>query len=91
MTISEFVGLESRIPSEEAHRQMQAAESALYPHLGAENAQKMWQAWSNAAWRVEVEQRLPRGGSLFSLNGMAVSFEGLRSGLAGAIGGGLAA
>lgn len=93
MTVSEFSGLETRIPVEEARRKMQAAESALYPHLTKEGAENMWRSWADVLWQAEVEQRTPPAGSgaTFYWNGRPVAPAELRQKLGGALGSGLAA
>jgi hypothetical protein len=81
MTVSHFEALESEIPVVEARRQMQAAQAAVYPHLTKEGAERLWQAWSAAAYRPAPEHMVPARDALFTLNGTPVSFEGLRQGL----------
>lgn len=60
---------------------MASAQAAVYPHLKPEGAQRLWRAWADVAYRPEPAHVVPTKGALFTLNGNAVSFEGLRAGL----------
>lgn len=86
--MSHFEALEAEIPATEARRQMRAAQAAAYPHLRREGAERLWRSWSDIAYRPHPEHTAPVKGALFSLNGQAVSFDGLRAGLRSMLGGG---
>lgn len=89
MSVSLFAALERQIPSLEARADLRAATVAVYPHASAEDARKLWAAWTRAARPPE-----PPGGrarSRFSFNGSVVSFDELRSRLGRALGAGLTA
>lgn len=63
----------------------------MYPHLTKEGAERIWRSWSDATYRPAPEHVVPVKDALFTLNGEAVSFEGLRIGLGQMLGAGAVA
>lgn len=90
MTVSYFEALEGQIPALEARALLAAAQAALYPHVTKEGAERMWGAWTEAAY-PRPTPAMPAPGSLFSLNGRPVDIGALRHGLGSALGAGLSA
>jgi hypothetical protein len=88
MTVSEFLGLERTVQATEARRLMDAAQSALYPHVKPEAARRLWSAWERMA---DPPPPAPAPGSLFSWNGKPVTPIDLKRRLAGHLGMGLTA
>lgn len=90
MSVSYFAALESQVPAVEARAIMASAQAAVYPHVSKEGAQRMWQAWTRAAYPPPPTPT-SRAASQFYLNDRPVSIFELRRGLGQALGAGLTA